>query len=62
MNGKYEIGEIVMKNWTIRRKLGEGSFGRVYENERKDFGETYYAALKVITIPQGEAELQSVLE
>ena len=62
MNGKYEIGEIVMKNWAIRRKLGEGSFSRVYEIERKDFGETYYAALKVITIPQGEAELQAALE
>ena len=62
MNDSYQIGSVVFNNWTIRRKIGEGSFGRVYEIQREDFGETYRAALKIITVPQNEAELQGVLE
>jgi len=59
---KYQIGSIVFNNWTIKRKIGEGSFGKVFEIERDDFGETYKAALKVITVPQNEAELQGILD
>ena len=62
MSDNYQIGSVVFNNWTIRRKIGEGSFGRVYEIQREDFGETYRAALKIITVPQNEAELQGVLE
>lgn len=47
--------------WKIKKLLGEGSFGKVFEIEREDFGRTYKAALKVITIPQSESELKSVL-
>ena len=56
-----QIGSAVFGSWTIRRKLGEGSFGRVYEINREDFGEVYRAALKVITVPASDAELQSAL-
>lgn len=62
MNGQYRIGDTVMKNWVIQKKLGEGSFGKVYEIERRDFGETYRAALKIITVPQNSAEIQAALE
>ena len=62
MNGQYRIGDTVMQNWILVKKLGEGSFGKVYEIERQDFGETYRAALKVITVPQGSAEIQAALE
>lgn len=58
---QYQIGSAVFGSWTIRRKLGEGSFGRVYEINREDFGEVYRAALKVITVPSSDAELQSAL-
>ena len=47
--------------WKIRRLIGEGSFGKVFEIEREDFGRTYRAALKAITIPQSQSELKSVL-
>lgn len=57
-----QIGQTVFGSWTIRKKLGEGSFGRVFEIQREDFGEVYKAALKVITVPQSEAEVQGALE
>lgn len=62
MNYKYQIGSIVFDNWSIKRKIGEGSFGRVFEIEREDFGQAYHAALKVITVPQNESELRGAIE
>ena len=41
--------------------LGEGSYGKVFEIERSEFGQTYRAALKVITVPQSSAEVRSVI-
>ena len=43
--------------WKVVRQLGQGSFGSVYEIHREEFGETYTAALKVISIPQDESEV-----
>ena len=59
---KYSIGTTVFGSWLINKKIGEGSFGQVFEIQRKDFGQTYRAALKVITVPQNEAELHGALE
>lgn len=56
----YQIGTVVFGNWTIANKIGSGSFGAVYELRRQDFGETYRAALKVISVPQDNAEIQSL--
>ena len=38
--------------------LGEGSFGKVYKVHREEFGTTYYAAVKMLSIPQSEAEIE----
>lgn len=62
MTNKYQIGATVFGDWVIKRKIGEGSFGQVLEIQREDFGQVYCAALKVITVPQSEAELRGVLE
>lgn len=59
---KYQIGATVFGDWIIKRKIGEGSFGQVLEIQREDFGQVYRAALKVITVPQSEAELRGALE
>ena len=48
-------------NWEIRKFLGEGSFGRVYQIEKQEFDYTYKAALKVITIPKSQDEVAAVL-
>ena len=52
MEHTYGIGSTVFEKWLITRKLGEGSFGTVYEIQREDFGEVYRSALKVITVPR----------
>ena len=50
----YAIGDTVFGSWRLTRLLGEGSYGRVYQAERDDFGVTYQAAIKIITIPRDE--------
>jgi serine/threonine protein kinase len=60
MNGNYKPGDIVLGNWTLTQPLGEGSFGRVFAAERVDFGATYKAAIKIITIPKSEAEIKAI--
>lgn len=46
--------------WRIVRKIGSGSFGTVYEIERELFGKTEKAALKCITIPQNDSDLEEL--
>lgn len=57
----YKSMEPFWGAWRIKRLIGEGSFGKVFEIEREDFGRTYQAAMKVITIPQSESEFKSTL-
>lgn len=45
--------------WQCVGQLGAGSFGRVYEIKKEEFGKTYSAALKVITIPTSPVEIQN---
>ena len=47
--------------WDTIRVIGRGSYGTVYEIEKKDFGKISKAALKVITIPQNESEIDDLL-
>lgn len=58
----YKKYEPLFGSWHIVREIGEGSYGKVFEIEREDFGYTYKAALKAITIPQNESELDSILD
>lgn len=46
-------------SWEVVRKIGSGSFGKVYEIQKKEYGYTYKAALKVISIPQSDREVES---
>lgn len=54
---KYEP---IFGAWYIKRKIGKGSFGEVYEIEREEFGRTYHAALKTITIPNDNDEITTL--
>lgn len=57
-----QINSIVFQNWRIVREIGSGSFGCVYELQREDFGEIYRSALKVITVPHSQSEIQSLAD
>ena len=58
---EYSVGAAALDGWNITRLLGAGSYGKVFEIERSEFGQTYRAALKVITVPQSSAEVRSVI-
>lgn len=47
----------VWPEWQVVRQIGRGSFGIVYEAARLDHAIQSRAAVKVITIPQNEAEI-----
>ena len=61
MNGIYQIGDTVFENWTIKKLIGEGAYGKVYEIERIDFNTVYKDALKIVTIPQSKSDIDSAL-
>ena len=48
--------------WECVRLIGTGSFGKVYEIQREEFGKTYKAALKVITVPQNPSDIQNAYD
>jgi serine/threonine-protein kinase len=46
--------------WQIESLLGEGSYGKVYKVSRREFGKTYYSAVKIISVPRNETELHEL--
>lgn len=58
----YKRYEPFFGGWYIRKLIGEGGYGKVFEIERKDaLGAVFTSALKVITIPPSNSELESTL-
>lgn len=54
--------DTIFHNWKIKKIIGEGSFGTVYEIEREEFGRTYKAAAKVISIPKNQSDYMDILD
>lgn len=48
--------------WEIISKIGEGSYGCVYKAARSEQGNTFYSAIKVISVPGSREELNTVLQ
>ncbi len=46
--------------WEVEKQLGRGSYGTVYKAVRRDNNVESYAAIKVISIPSDESELDSL--
>ena len=55
-----ETDKIIWPGWETVRVLGHGSFGAVYEIQRDLRGHKEYAAVKVIKIPHGESEIDTL--
>ena len=43
--------------WYVDGQLGEGSYGKVYKVHKEEFGRTYEAAVKMLSIPQNESDI-----
>ena len=50
----------VWPEWSVEKQLGKGSYGVVYKAVRKDHNLESYAAIKVISIPQDQAEIDTL--
>ncbi len=59
MMGIEKLAEI-WPDWKVESQLGEGAFGKVYKAVRNDSDLTTYAAIKVITVPKSESEIESL--
>lgn len=53
---------IAWPGWETVRLIGRGSFGAVYEIERDVFGHKEKAALKVISIPQSDSDIEELYD
>lgn len=61
MNGYYKVGDVVLKNWTLTRLLGQNAAGAVYEATQSDSGQTIRSAIKIITIPQYLNDIKNIM-
>lgn len=50
-----------MPGWEIVRELGSGSYGTVFEVQKKNFDVTAKAALKMIRIPKSNSEIREAM-
>lgn len=59
--GAFEMTkDIKWPGWETVRLIGRGSFGAVYEIQRDVFGDIEKAALKVISIPQNDSDIEEL--
>ena len=58
---EYRKYEPIFGSWYLSRLIGKGSFGKVFEITREEYGTTYRAALKIISVPQDDDDLKSRL-
>ncbi|MDO4816426.1 MAG: serine/threonine-protein kinase, partial [Bacillota bacterium] len=56
----YKKYEPIFNTWHIVSEIGEGSYGKVFEIERRDLGHVYKAALKAISVPQSKHEIDNI--
>lgn len=47
-------------DWKVVREIGRGAFGKVYEIQREEFGYTYKAALKILSIPRSSSDIEQI--
>ena len=52
--------EPIFGSWYVEREIGSGSFGKVYAIYKDDGGFRFRAALKVITIPTNNNDIQEL--
>lgn len=61
MMEEYRKYEPIFGYWYLERQIGSGSFGKVFEITRKDRGTTYRSALKIISVPQNDSDIKTLM-
>ncbi len=51
----------IWPQWEVEELIGKGSYGNVYKIKREELGTVSYAALKIIEIPQEQAEVRELM-
>ena len=51
----------IWPQWEVEELIGKGSYGNVYKIKREEMGTVSYAALKIIEIPQEQAEVRELM-
>lgn len=49
-----KLNDTFFGSWKIDRRIGQGSYGSVYRLKKNDLGETYYSAMKVISVGEND--------
>lgn len=52
---------VLWKEWIIKEKIGQGSFGDVYKAENDGLGAKRYTAVKHIALPKNESEIKELI-
>ena len=60
MMDQYKKYEPFFGSWYLKRFIGEGSFAKVFEIVRNDFGNEYISALKIITVSKTKTEIDAM--
>lgn len=55
-----EVLKQIWPEWSIRKRIGGGAYGTVYEASRNEYGVDNHAAIKIISIPASEAEIDTL--
>ena len=56
---EYKKYEPIFGSWYLSKIIGKGSFGKVFEITREEYGATYKSALKIISVPQDDEEIKN---
>ncbi len=59
-NASIDILQTLWPEWQIKKRIASGSYGTVYEAARVDHDVESHAAIKIISIPSNEAELDTL--
>lgn len=50
----------IWPEWSIEKRIGGGAYGTVYEASRNEYGVENHAAIKIISIPSNESEVDAL--
>ena len=51
----------IWPRWHTVELIGRGAFGEVYKAKREELGETFYSAVKIISIPNDKSDIREML-